>query len=878
MKCTIEIVGNLSFDGYPCIIINTEVNKYMINVPEGCQRFCMEHKYRFSKLSKIIFLEKCVESMIGSPGLILTLADMGKKKCSVIGPGKVSRFFSSTRHFLRRDDVDFSCVDISPFHTFSLKKVSLGDISMTPFVAGFEDRANEYFDNGHSASFLPFKFSGSSVSEWPVDASEEVGSESSSSASASAAPGLEVTRELKKVHCLFETPPVIGKFLKDKAVRIGVPSGPAFGQLHRGGSLRLFVTDEVMREFGLVEVPLPSSMSESEGGHGRKYVEVHSHHVKEPDSPGAVFGVLANITLEEIDLLPSSWYTIKTLTTLIHCSTYSVTRSVQYQRWLSHFSPSVHHCFLGRPASEYTDDRHPALARQIACLTLAAPMGFLPPIPSLPLPASAIPQSGDLHSVISVLAQSSPLIPSFAVSKQIDEMVKFKSSMDKIVTKLSPLQGRNLDEKSSKHFQEQIPDDIEILFTGTGSAIPSKYRNVSGIFVKLPTSNFSVMLDAGEGTYGQLCRRFGYGDVSRSSGRSSFSSVDEAVSSIAIIFVSHMHADHHLGIPRLIIERFEAVSRAHPTLPCSPIVVIGPTKLFHWLEELSDLEPRLREKWVFLDLSFLSIEISSTKSTTLTAHSHDHHSTSTINDHLLPQKRPRDNEEKCFSSSPLDASFTSKHEDDEIDEESVTSPHVLSVSDFKVITRSLGITHVASVLVPHCFLSYAIRLEGLVLDKSGHSLPFSVIYSGDTRPCEEVVELSTRGYSHSFASSIDSSTLVKLTNPCTILIHEATFEDTEEGLHDAFAKKHSSFGEALQIIKKSNPAIAFITHFSARYPRFPVVPTSFEIQTPYLISFDLLSVKGADLYALWLAADRVKVVVDELAEKEEKEDKEDIAT
>lgn len=48
------------------------------------------------------------------------------------------------------------------------------------------------------------------------------------------------------------------------------------------------------------------------------------------------------------------------------------------------------------------------------------------------------------------------------------------------------------------------------------------------------------MLDAGEGTYGQMIRRYGVDNV------------DEELSKIKCIFVSHLHADHHLGVIQLI--------------------------------------------------------------------------------------------------------------------------------------------------------------------------------------------------------------------------------------------------------------------------------------------------------------------------------------
>ncbi|MCI04880.1 zinc phosphodiesterase ELAC protein 2-like, partial [Trifolium medium] len=49
-------------------------------------------------------------------------------------------------------------------------------------------------------------------------------------------------------------------------------------------------------------------------------------------------------------------------------------------------------------------------------------------------------------------------------------------------------------------------DDLEIVLLGTGSSQPSKYRNVTSIYINL-FSKGGVLLDCGEGTLGQLKRR-----------------------------------------------------------------------------------------------------------------------------------------------------------------------------------------------------------------------------------------------------------------------------------------------------------------------------------------------------------------------------------
>uniref|UniRef100_A0A8D0GBP1 Zinc phosphodiesterase ELAC protein 2 n=1 Tax=Sphenodon punctatus TaxID=8508 RepID=A0A8D0GBP1_SPHPU len=99
----------------------------------------------------------------------------------------------------------------------------------------------------------------------------------------------------------------------------------------------------------------------------------------------------------------------------------------------------------------------------------------------------------------------------------------------------------------------------EIVFLGTGSAIPMKIRNVSSTLINI-SSTRSLLLDCGEGTFGQLCRH--YGDE-----------VDQILCNIAAVFVSHMHADHH------------TMSRGQAA---SPLLLIAPLKIMMWLNKYHD--------------------------------------------------------------------------------------------------------------------------------------------------------------------------------------------------------------------------------------------------------------------------------------------------
>jgi ribonuclease Z len=111
-------------------------------------------------------------------------------------------------------------------------------------------------------------------------------------------------------------------------------------------------------------------------------------------------------------------------------------------------------------------------------------------------------------------------------------------------------------------------DKGRLVFLGTGSAIPSKYRNVSATWLEL--TGGALLMDAGEGTLGQMARLIGR------------KAVQDAVDQLRCVYISHMHADHHLGLVRVLLARAEGAP---------DLWVVGPPTLRLWLAEYTRIEP-----------------------------------------------------------------------------------------------------------------------------------------------------------------------------------------------------------------------------------------------------------------------------------------------
>jgi len=126
---------------------------------------------------------------------------------------------------------------------------------------------------------------------------------------------------------------------------------------------------------------------------------------------------------------------------------------------------------------------------------------------------------------------------------------------------------------AEQHATRHGPASPAVLFLGTGSAVPSKYRNVTGMMLTIPAAGtypaLSVLLDCGEGTVGQLQRMLGRTEANLH------------LSQLQLVHISHIHADHLLGLPGVLLARQQA--RQARGLPNAPLMIIGPKPVWQWL-------------------------------------------------------------------------------------------------------------------------------------------------------------------------------------------------------------------------------------------------------------------------------------------------------
>jgi ribonuclease Z len=116
--------------------------------------------------------------------------------------------------------------------------------------------------------------------------------------------------------------------------------------------------------------------------------------------------------------------------------------------------------------------------------------------------------------------------------------------------------------------------DLSLFFAGTAGSVPSARRGLPALLIRRGADR--ILIDCGEGTQRQLVRSVGLTDLTD-------------------IFLTHLHADHWLGLPGML-KSFELRDRERP------LTVHGPPGMTALLERLRPVYGRPRYGLTLRDL------------------------------------------------------------------------------------------------------------------------------------------------------------------------------------------------------------------------------------------------------------------------------------
>lgn len=537
-KIDIQVVGSGGRGTPKAVLLSTDHSKYLFNCGEGTQRIATEFKMRLSKLENIFITHKNWDNVGGLLGMGLTLEAMKVPRVIIHGPPGVESVAMMAKGFAESTSM-------------VLEKKELGD-------GNFEDSA-------FKIDYVPFYKKGFD----PGQLEQQLEKLKESQPEKKRHKQAPIENAIAVAYICWPVPPQ-RRIILEKCVELGIETGPVLGRLKNGESITL--------ENGNVVHP-DQVLSDPEVAHPVIIVECPDEQYLE--------SLLENQQLashQERDNTDPQKPAI-----IIHMTSASVYRSQQYQDWMSRFGSATQHLVLNELASDVAFEGVYRYQSQLHLVhpTIFPTLRHLPPVSEACDDDDAVAEGEEgsgkekndgASQDASVVLGATNLLFQYRPRKgfcseqcvHLDGKAYVAEALEQpdVQTVLEDLH-QNLREIESK-----VTGSIEtrnrfprLVFLGTGSSVPSKGRNVSGLLVHL-SEDSTVMLDCGEGTSGQLYRHFG-------------SQTDDILRSLKAVFVSHLHADHHMGLFSLLRDRKAALELSGGEV--TPALLLAPVQITRWL-------------------------------------------------------------------------------------------------------------------------------------------------------------------------------------------------------------------------------------------------------------------------------------------------------
>lgn len=530
-----------------------------------------------------------------------------------------------------------------------------------------------------------------------------------------------------------------GSFDVKRAKELGVKPGPDFGKLSAGQSVQ-----------------------------NAKGETITSDQVLGPDKPGQGFAILDLPTIDYLEAVIQreefqSAEVMKGIEAFIWVLGPGVSESAAFNDFVSNYGHVKH--IISSVDTCANRISYDSVANQTTRLAQIDPARYrLPYCDNTTLPQTSFRGTSPRDAprlpkdvVVADRAMTMTLMPKFAIRDMaaqplFDPVAVEKETAPEVLKLAKVAQQAVRDGQGAMQAWRQLlaHPDTDITTLGTGSALPSKYRNVSATLVRVPGVG-NYLLDAGENTMGQLQRVFPPEELT------------DILRNLRMIWISHLHADHHLGTASVIQAwyqiRHNSVPNTEPIRASTVaafasdygLSVISHEGMLQWLKEYSAIEDFGYSR--ILPLNIEPVQLGAASGSVLQIRN-------------------------AFGNG--------------------SHASVIAKSDY---TTLFGFSDIQSVKVAHCHGAMAVSFTFPPSPSdSAQVKPLKVSYSGDCRP---------------------SLNFAKIGRDTTVLIHEATFDDELEG--DAKAKKHSTTSEALGIGAQMKAKAVVLTHFSQRYQKIPVL-------------------------------------------------------
>ncbi|BFZ56165.1 hypothetical protein PYCC9005_003207 [Savitreella phatthalungensis] len=506
----------------PALVLSFDDRKYLFNCGEGTQRQLLSQGIAMRKIQNI-FMSWGWDSHSGLPGLLLSLHDAnGLPPISLHGPQGLVQYLVSLRAGQQRawrysSPAPFDVVEYgddpqvyedgnirvlprraTPDHDRRAtppQDRNLYNIATSVWTGRF---LQEDAESGQWRPYLKRKRETECVPLEEADDGEP--SLLQKRAFGKYMQGTEVPRVQQRKAAIsywVQARELPGKFDVAKAKALGVMKGPLYGELQRGK-----------------DVTLPSGQIVTPG------------HVMGKPRKSAPLILLHCPSVEYISSLIREDHVwpvndLKTSTIVIHCCPDSVMQDVRYSSWAR--SLGDHHLSA-------SPDHVPDEVVNVKAANLLGDLAHL-------LPGVVERLTPDTKPRVTPEWMTGCLIRGQLLSTWPE--LKIQRAPPLIDTR-GETYRRLLEEHRTELILPSEAPSLSVCTLGTGSAGPSSYRNVAATLVRA-SDGTGFLLDCGEATIGQMRRLLG-------------DDYELVLRQLRLVFISHMHADHHLGLVGLIRE------------------------------------------------------------------------------------------------------------------------------------------------------------------------------------------------------------------------------------------------------------------------------------------------------------------------------------
>ncbi|XP_008548649.2 ribonuclease Z, mitochondrial isoform X2 [Microplitis demolitor] len=556
----LQILGSGAPGAPHCLYVSSDHRTYMFNCGEGTQRLAHEHHLKLSKLNHIFFTTPTWKNIGGLPGLSLTIQDSGVPDLNLHGPKGIFGIYDAVKRFVMLTDLNVTEVSCEESDTFQ-------DTCMSVRYVHLEKSNPE--EDSDSDKLLDLDSYDDDDTDYYAHEFNKNGKRNSKLQNRNQ-PNYKVPKQNKKlfkrvtgcISYICKLTEVSGKLDFAKCVDFGIPPGPLLGQLKSG--------QDVTLDNGTV---------------------VKSSDVCHPASSGPTFIVLECPDEDYLDSLVDNKVFNEYQNNadknnipqyIVHFTPENVLRNSRYVDWMCKFSSETQHIIINETNNCLN---HEAIHRIQHKLHLLHPEIF--PMLHEKDDSKLETPFGEINEQFKALKiyraktcnvfHLRPLdgFDNIEINLNREADVKEVLNVDGFLDVLAELQTEI---NARSRYLNDMPKYPKIVMLGTGSCIPNKIRNTSGILLRIDEDT-SILMDCGEDTFGQIARFFG-------------KDCEKILKSIKAIYISHLHADHHLGLLGIIQKR--------KVVTDEPIFLLAPKQIESWIRLYHKKFERFEDTIIFV--------------------------------------------------------------------------------------------------------------------------------------------------------------------------------------------------------------------------------------------------------------------------------------